>query len=124
LIVNPSSIEIKASLRTIMEHAGEISYKLWTQRSYVVCYGLAILLSPFNHASDYLKAHSFHGGDLFEDEKALDGWKVLLVTHPAVVVHGDSRGTDYSRKRILKKAVVWMGDSYYQNQVRVMKKHH
>lgn len=47
---------------------------------------------------------------LYEDPKALDGKRILMVTHPAIVAIGKVDGSDYSIKpRVFKKAIVWMG---------------
>lgn len=55
------------------------------------------------------EAHWLHDNDLEDDEAAFDGRPILLVTQPAIVAIGKSDGSDYSSRRNLKKAIVWMG---------------
>lgn len=91
----------------------EISYRLWTQRrelSFLAFTNLEAESSlQFNSQSSLLEHHPLHNVQLSQDETALDGRTIKLVTHPAAVAYGDSDGEDYSECTILKKAVVWMG---------------
>jgi hypothetical protein len=96
-------------LKEMLIKAGEVSFKLWTQKSSVAVCWLEELPEIFWSDSDVMEAHRLHCEQLEEDDKSLDGGEILLVTHPAVILYGDSDGQSYAKKRVLKKAVVWMG---------------
>ncbi|KAJ5223350.1 hypothetical protein N7468_007892 [Penicillium chermesinum] len=101
--------ETEASLREIFINAAELSYKLWQRKSYLEFRGMKDLPRTFNNGVDILQPHRMHNVALGDDATALDGATVLMVTHPAVLVHGASDGSDYGRSGILKAAVVWVG---------------
>jgi hypothetical protein len=111
---NPESTVAQDKLEQIFYNAAEISSLLWTQRSSVSISGMKSLHQPFNSASEVHAAHQLHAGQLDQDDSCLDGKKIVLVIHPAVYAIGDSEGNNYSTRRILKKAVVWMGTKDHQ----------
>jgi hypothetical protein len=104
-----NSDKTQEGLAEIMYSAVDLSFRLWTQRSYMTHEGHDLLTQPYSRKNKVLAASGLHTAELEEDEKCMDGQPILLVFHPAVILYGDSEGTDYSTRRILKKAVVWMG---------------
>lgn len=91
----------------------EVSYRLWTQKrelSYLNVKQLAAESNlQFDSHSPLLEHHPLHNVQVSQDEAALDGKMVSIITHPLVVAYGDSEGENYSKRTILKKAVVWIG---------------
>jgi hypothetical protein len=68
-------------LLDIFEKAADLSYKLWTQRSYI---HLRLPENPFYWNSKDTEAHGLHWGVLDDDDKCPDGKQWVLVTHPIV----------------------------------------
>lgn len=102
--------KIRGDLDEILQFASDLSFRLWTQRSCLTIEERRGLLNkPFSRDSSILTAHGFHNAELHDDESCLDGRPILLLCHPPVIMCGDSEGMDYTRRRVLKKAVVWMG---------------
>jgi hypothetical protein len=94
-------------LNKVVYPATELAFSLWTQRSYLSVKTMHDgLPRAFSNSSPYLEASSLHAA---ENEENLEGREILMVLFPALVMHGDSDGTDYSSVRILSPAVVWMG---------------
>jgi hypothetical protein len=98
--------ECERLLTVIMTTAADISCRLWTLRSYLA--KEHVLGEPFSKDSKVWTASGLHTAQLSEDEYSLEELPILMVVHPAVIAYGDSEGLNYSTKRILKKAVVWM----------------
>jgi predicted XRE-type DNA-binding protein len=96
-------------LHGIMMSAAEISEKLHVQRSRLVIAGMPHLPDKFDSSSPGMEAHMAHVAEIDDDEKCLDGKNILIVVHPEVTAIGSSDGSDTSKIRVLKKAVVWMG---------------
>lgn len=96
-------------LLKIMQQAVDMSTKLSTQRSDLEVLWGEHLPAKFSAGLRSTEAHSVHNIDLDDDDTALDGKQVLMVTFPLIVAMGKSNGTDYTMQRVLKKAVVWMG---------------
>ncbi len=90
-----------------------MSYRLWTQKTQLLSIGLEGLGSTngvvrFQSGSDIMEPHWIHIRQFENDERSLDGKRVAGVAHPAVVAFGDSEGKDYSKRKVWKKAIVWM----------------
>ena len=102
-----------AQLTEIGLKAAEISYRLWTQKRELSCLRMHELEAEsalqFDSTSQLLEHHPLHNVQLSQDEMALDGKAVVIVTQPVVVAYGDSDGDNYAKRTVLKKAVVWMG---------------
>lgn len=103
-------------LEEISVRATDISFKLWTQKTQLQSLAVDDLPQKkgavrFSSRSDLLEHHNLHLLQLDDDETCLDGSRVVLVTHPAVVAYGNAEGSDYGTQRIWKKAVVWMGNN-------------
>ncbi|KAL2201125.1 hypothetical protein P885DRAFT_26182 [Corynascus similis CBS 632.67] len=96
-------------LVSIVQYAGELSYKLWSRRTTLEILTLGNLGGvPFRMDFEYMKAHPLHR--LYEDDDRCDGWFASVVTHPAVVGYGSSDGKDYSTPRVWMKAEVWLAE--------------
>lgn len=96
-------------LESIVQYAGELSYRLWTRRTVVRVMALPDLRNQlFKAGSDIMKAHPLHR--LYEDEDRCDGWEVGVVAHPAIVAYGSSDGKDYNSGRVWMKAEVWLDE--------------
>lgn len=109
LFKDVNNVEMHKEILQILAKACHISKNVGTQRSGIECQGLLSLPKNFNHRSKDMEAHQLHNGELEDDDKALDGKPILLVTQPAIIAIGRSDGSDYCAKRVLKKAIVWMG---------------
>ncbi len=93
-----------------MQHAGELSSRLWSRRTALGVRSLRELDDePFVARSELMKAHPLHR--LYEDDDRCNGWVVGVVTHPAVLGFGSSDGKDYSTARVWMKAEVWLTES-------------
>jgi hypothetical protein len=101
--------ELRKALIGIMQTAARFSSALDTQKSYLRCEGLSELPGTFDHQSEDMEAFSGHLADLDDEPTCLDGKAILLVIQPAVVLIGMNDGSDYKWRRVLKKAIVWMG---------------
>jgi hypothetical protein len=99
---------VRSSLETIMLKATAMSFQLWTQRSYLDVQGLPSFREHFSITNRKMKPCAFHSQQLDQDERSLEGTKVQLVFHPAVLMRGNSEGSDFTTYRILKQAVVWV----------------
>lgn len=96
-------------LESILQYAGELSYRLWTRRTVACVMSLPELRNqPFKVGSDIMTAHPLHR--LYEDDDRCDGWFVGVVAHPAIVAYGSSDGKDYSSGRVWVKAEVWLDE--------------
>jgi hypothetical protein len=103
------SLEQHDQLVEVMQKADKISTKLCTQRSGLNCQVLSDLPPTFDHTARDMEAHWLHNEEWDDNSEALNGRPILLVTHPAVIAIGKSDGSDYDVRRVLKKAIVWMG---------------
>ncbi|KAL7919153.1 hypothetical protein ACQKWADRAFT_302174 [Trichoderma austrokoningii] len=94
-------------LASIVQHAGELSSRLWSRRTTLLVLGLSELKDePFSTHSDHMKAHALHR--LYDDDDKCDGWLANIVLHPAVLGFGSSDGEDYRTPRVWMKAEVWL----------------
>jgi hypothetical protein len=108
-LLRQSTDKTRDGLEEIMKTAVGLSFRLWTQRSYLIREGRNLLGNLFDKKTKIWMASGLHTAELEEDEDCMNGKPILFIFHPAVILYGDSEGTDYSTRRILKKAVVWMG---------------
>ncbi|KAK2855715.1 hypothetical protein FQN49_004911 [Arthroderma sp. PD_2] len=93
-------------LRDIFMDASELSARLWTQRTYMKSQHLPSLkLEPFQVSSPSMEAHPSQGLDDDEDSK-LDGSRVEVVVHPAILAFGNDDCENYHVARVWAKAVV------------------
>jgi hypothetical protein len=105
--LNPYALtEAIQELGSLFMEAGALSYRLWCQNSILRVESQDFLGTPFDSRHRFLSASRLHAVALEDDETCLDGNRIILVTHPAVWLEGDSEGIDYTKTRILKKASV------------------
>lgn len=103
---------MKAGLHKIFNEAGELSYYIGTQKVDLRVMRLQNLPSlVYDHTNPFIEAHSSHRAQLDEDESLLDGREICQMLHPAIVVFGNSDGTNYDKMTTWKKGIVWMGGS-------------
>jgi hypothetical protein len=102
---DPTSGPMQDQLANIFDGGAKIAQKLWMQRSYL----FMTLHNVYDSENEEMIAHALHTKELSEDEKCLDGKKVLLMVHPKVLAFGSSDGSSNEKRRVLKEAVVWMG---------------
>ena len=116
VLLDPESRRLEDRMNHLVEialRAAETSYRLWTRRTRLACLHIEGLGAEsalkFSSQSSLLEYHELHNVLMAQDGRALDGKTVAIVTHPAVLAYGDPEGSDYSKRTVWKKAVVWMG---------------
>jgi hypothetical protein len=77
-------------LEAIMQHAGNLSSRLWRWRTALGVMSLGDLNEPFVARSELLKTHPLQR--LYQDDDQYDGWVVSVVMHPAVLGFGSGDG--------------------------------
>ncbi|KAJ5673179.1 hypothetical protein N7507_002306 [Penicillium longicatenatum] len=111
-LINAKPLDVPrlAPLQLIFNTAAQISHKLWLRKSYLEIQTIRSLPKTYLHTNERLNYHSLHNEFLSAEETGLDGYPIIVVTHPAVLVHGNSDGSNYGAPpRIWKEARVWMG---------------
>ncbi|KXT06354.1 hypothetical protein AC578_9129 [Pseudocercospora eumusae] len=113
-LVHPELLaDAEDALMMLMRDAAKLSWSLLTRKSRIdMADGFLVTEEDkiFYHAdSSNLEAHSQHRKALQEDRNAMNGRKVFMLTRPAVMLAGDADGQNYNQKRVLMKAVGWMG---------------
>jgi hypothetical protein len=99
--------ENKKELQAIYQQAGTLSYRLWTQRTYLQCVTLREMGRPtFDADDEYLTPHSLVRYDDHEDQ--LKGKQITLIVHPLIQAFGTNEGKDYGSGRIWACAEVWL----------------
>ncbi|KAK4560612.1 hypothetical protein LTR86_005190 [Recurvomyces mirabilis] len=98
----------RKTLTQLFEDAGRMAMRLWTQRTAIKCSSLPDLRKePFAVDSTLMQAHNLHKLDDPKDHR-LDGKRIKLVVHPAVLRYGTHDGEDYERSQVWAKAIVWL----------------
>ena len=99
--------EKKKELQAIYQQAGTLSYRLWTQRTYLQCTTLREMgRQTFDADNEYLTPHSLVRYDDHEDQ--LKGRPITLIVHPLIQAFGTNEGKDYGSGRIWACAEVWL----------------
>ncbi|ORY07256.1 hypothetical protein BCR34DRAFT_590331 [Clohesyomyces aquaticus] len=103
-------------LDDILRRAARLSYRLWTQKTRIIILGISQLgldngdgVSRFSNGAELVQHHAYHNVELARDDRCLNGKPIAIMTHPAVIVYGDSSGENYSSYKVWKKAETWMG---------------
>lgn len=96
-------IKRNIDLCNLYHQAGELAWSLWAQRTVIVSHGQQSL-HEFSSSSSLMAAHRLHHLD--EDDKRLDGRKILLCTQPAVLAFGNEHGEHYDTSKVWAKAIV------------------
>ena len=98
----------RTTLVKLFEDAGRMAMRLWTQRTEIRCWYLADLRKEaFAVDSTLMQAHNLHKLDDPKDHR-MDGKRIKLVVHPAVLRYGSHDGEDYDRSQVWAKAIVWL----------------
>ncbi|ODM24149.1 hypothetical protein SI65_02145 [Aspergillus cristatus] len=90
-------------LHRLYHQAGGLALSLWTQRTVIESYGLQ-RLHEFSSSSSLMTAHRLYHLD--EDDKRLDGKKILLCVQPTVLAFGNENAEDYDNSKVWAKAIV------------------
>lgn len=93
-------------LEELAVEASELSSRLWTRKARI---GLERPSISYSSKAEDIAAHPLHMGDLDDDPQALEGLDYVVLCSPAVWMHGTTEGKDFQSKRLIKKAVAWMG---------------
>lgn len=109
LLPKPHSSSLFQQLGDILSKAADITMKLSTQRNGLLVQSMMDLPNTYDPNAETMELHILHHRDTAENENCFNGQKILMVTQPAVIAVGSSDGNDYSVRRVLKKAIVWMG---------------
>ncbi|KAF7188342.1 hypothetical protein HII31_10406 [Pseudocercospora fuligena] len=113
LVAEDSLAEAEGALMMLLRDAAELSWRLLTRKSRIEMADWSLLTEEkrnfYRADSNNLEAHSQHRKVLQEDSLAMDGSEVFMLTRPAVMLAGDADGQDYDQKRVLLRAVGWMG---------------
>lgn len=100
--------KLKSELFHLLSSAGEISTRLWTQRTNVEIKKGLDGLRTFSVDDELMTAHRLHKLD--DDDHRLDGKRVVAVIQPAIGASGDHEGQNYDQYKVWSKAVVLVDD--------------
>lgn len=108
-----------SDLVPIVERVVGLAWQVWTRKAQLEVVSWSRLAHEstggvdlaYASESDKMELHSMHGRDIDDDPNALDGYAVSIICSPAVVISGNAEGKDYDKKRVIKKAVVWIGST-------------
>lgn len=89
-------------LRGLIYAAGQFSFRLWSQRTFISCTGLDQLES-FSSGGALMSAHRLHR--LEEEDDKLDGSSIVILTHPLVLAWGDKNAENYDQHKVWGKAI-------------------
>ncbi|EAW24743.1 uncharacterized protein NFIA_102270 [Aspergillus fischeri NRRL 181] len=90
-------------LQSLYDGAAQLALSLWTQRAFMTCQSLEEL-PPFTVSNPIMRAHRLHRLD--EDDKRLDGKRILLCVQPAILAFGSENAEHYNQHKIWSPAVV------------------
>lgn len=94
-------------LYNIIRTAGELFASLWKQKVFIASWGLEkFQFKKFSSASNEMMAHPAH--NLEDGDDRLDGCRVRMVVHPAIVAYGNEEGHNYHEYKVWAKASVWV----------------
>jgi hypothetical protein len=103
--------DMRNSLVSIFLEAGLLSYRMGTQRGLVRSLDVHDLPSLFSASSEIMEPHPRNLEEVDDNTELLNGRRVVLVTHPAIISEGNHDFSDYSVYRVWKRAIVWLGPS-------------
>lgn len=97
------------NLSSIFSDAGDLAMQLWTQRPGIAIRSMQEIAGErFAVASHVMQAHPLHKLD-DPDDTRLDGRRIVLAVHPAVLRTGTHDAEDYHYETVWAKSVVWLG---------------
>ena len=105
----------RSGLAALVEDACVLSWSLWTRKARIEVHDWTSLKKfqtddmHYKATSGIFEAHPLHKRDLEDSPKALDGNSIALLCTPPIFVAGNAEGEGYQERRVLKKAIVWMG---------------
>lgn len=102
-------------LSAVVEEAATLSWTFSTRKAVVKVPSWATMMETEPNAMSYaagfqiFEPHVMHNMVLEDDPEALDGQEIVLNCSPMVMLMGNAEGEDYHKRKVLKKAVVWLG---------------
>lgn len=105
LVSDPTREETRSSLAELVLQAIKLSYLLWTQMIHLAPKFInnPMIGTTFEHNNPLVEPHRLL--NKYPDD--LEGSPILLLTHPALMQHGNDDGTDFTVRSLLKKAIYW-----------------
>ncbi|KAL3457945.1 hypothetical protein BJX64DRAFT_292609 [Aspergillus heterothallicus] len=97
---------IERDLQELYNSAAQLALLLWMQRSFIVCESQGAV-PVFDVTNPVLRAHRLH--QLDEDDRKLDGKKILLFVQPAILAFGSENAEHYDKCKVWAPAVVVVG---------------
>lgn len=97
-------------LRALIYAAGQLAFRLWSQRTFITSWGLD-QLEIFSSGDGFMSAHRLHR--LEEDDNKLDDGKIVILTHPLVLAWGDENAENYDQHKVWAKAVACVEEHSY-----------
>ena len=97
-------------LRALIYAAGQLAFRLWSQRTFITCWDLH-KLEIFSSGDGFMSAHRLHR--LEEDDVKLDDGKIVILTHPLVLAWGDENAENYDQHKVWAKAVACVEEHSY-----------
>lgn len=98
------------ALRALIYAAGQLAFRLWSQRTFITSWGLD-QLEIFSSGDGFMSAHRLHR--LEEDDNKLDDCKIVILTHPLVLAWGDENAENYDQHKVWAKAVACVEEHSY-----------
>lgn len=111
LAPNSNNEEAKEKLKAIYREAADLSYRLWTQKTTIICYTMedqGLRGRTFDADDQYLTPHSLVRCDDVDDQSRLRGRPITLIVHPLLLVYGNDEGKEYDKHRVWAPAEVWL----------------
>ncbi|RAL13364.1 uncharacterized protein BO97DRAFT_423570 [Aspergillus homomorphus CBS 101889] len=90
-------------LEDLFLRAANLALSLWTQRTDMACYSLC-KLPQFQAEDTRMEAHRLHHLD--DDDRRLDGRRIILFVQPAVIAFGSVHGEHYDQWKVWAAATV------------------
>ncbi|KAF1983180.1 hypothetical protein K402DRAFT_396887, partial [Aulographum hederae CBS 113979] len=112
LLEQRTSVTMFSQLEILLTDVALTAYKLSTRKTQLEIHYLhSIKNHRYEAQIDVFEPNALHREELDDNEKILDGRRILFVSHPLLIACGNTDGSDYNLRRVWKKATVWMGPS-------------
>lgn len=97
----------RKDLLTLYDDGAKLALSLWSQRSFLTCQSQEEL-PIFSGGSPMMSAHRLH--QLDDDDRRMDGRKVILFVQPAIIAFGSENAENYDQSKVWAAAVVVVGE--------------
>ncbi|KAL4900220.1 hypothetical protein BDW74DRAFT_182975 [Aspergillus multicolor] len=94
-------------LRSLVYAAGELAFRLWTQRIYITV-GSLDSLKTYSAPETVVSPHPLH---LLDDDNKLETSSLGILTQPLILAWGDEEGEHYDTYKVWSKAVVCVDET-------------